>query len=492
MDLRERWLKIVEDLPESVGGIIQLVGEMPETTLDDIPLRDAVRYSARDADATCRIDPVLALRHRDLGLGLVEQIDLGAVPMFERMQANGIKISRKHFEDLGTLLHNLARGVEKEIWAIAGEEFNVGSGDQVARILFDKLRLRSFRKTKSKTRLATDEKTLQALRSEHPIVPLILDHREYTKLKGTYADALPRRARESDDRIYANFRITRTPTGQLAVSNPNLVAIPVESDLGRETRRGFIPREGCVMGTWDFNQFHMRVMAHLSGDEGLCTIFEHDLDLHTLTAADMFGVSVGNVDKVKHRFPAKRTGFGIINGITAVGLSRQFDKAAELGAEPHDEKECDEFIKAWFRLYPGVKKFQDRKIAEARRYGYASDQYGRRVYLPNIHAEREDVRAEAERQSYTQDTHGTAFGVMKKGMKLLWDYLREYWTWDQHLTIEPVLQIHDELLFEIQRELTGTRMVNEITELLKTAETLRVPLGVNHATGPNWGDLDKT
>lgn len=465
---------------------------MPETTLDDIPLRRAVVYAARDADCTCRIDPVLDIRYRDMGLAAVEEIDLGAVPMFERMQANGVRINRAHFKDLGTLLESLKGNVEQEIWRCAGEQFNVGSGDQVAEILFDKLGLKSYRKTKSRTRLATDEKTLQALRDKHKIVPLILDHREYSKLKSTYTEELPKLAREDNDRIYATFRITRTPTGQLAVSKPNLLAIPVESELGRETRRGFIPRDGCVMGTWDFNQFHMRVMAHLSGDEGLCTIFEHDFDLHTLTAADMFGVSIGNVDKVKHRFPAKRTGFGIINGITAVGLSRQFDKAAELGAEPHDEQECQDFIDAWFALYPGVKKFQTRKINEARRYGYSRDIYGRMVYLPNIHAEQESVRAEAERQSYTQDTHGTAFGVMKKGMKLFWDYLKLYWEQKDARTLEPILQIHDELLFEIDSELAkDKRKMDSITQLLKQSEKLRVPLGVNHATGPTWGDLDK-
>lgn len=471
--------------------MIEALGDLPDVTLDDIPLRKAVIYAARDADCTCRIDPVLDIPYQDLGLTQVEAIDLGAIPMFERMQANGIRISRRHFRDLGVLLSGLIAGVEREIYQCAGTEFNVGSGDQVADVLFGKLRLRSFRKTKSKTRLATDEKTLSALRDQHPVVDLIIQHREYVKLKGTYCDGMAQLARE-DDRIYGTFRVTRTPTGQLAVSNPNLLAIPVESDLGRETRRGFVPADGCVLGTWDFNQFHMRVMAHLSGDEGLCTIFEHDLDLHTLTAADIFGVSIGNVNKVKHRGPAKRTGFGIINGITAIGLSRQFDKNTEQGAEKYDEQQCADFIAAWFKIYPKVKKFQDSKIAFARRYGYSTDMYGRRVYLPNIHSENEQLRAEAERQSYTQDTHGTAFGIMKKGMKMFWDHLQLYWATDGKQRFEPVLQIHDELLFEIDKKLAqDVKRMDQITQLLKRAEKLRVPLGVNHATGPNWGDLDK-
>lgn len=469
---------------------------MPSVTLDDIPLKDAVYYSARDADATCRIDGPLSRKHADMGLAQVEEIDLGAIPMFERMQSNGILIDRKHFEDFGALLAVEMRRIEREAWALAGEEFSLSSSDQVAYILYGKLGLKTKRLTKSRTKESTDEKSLQSLRSEHSIIHLLLAHREMSKLRGTYAESLPRLA-ESDGRIRANFRVTRIPTGRLAVSNPNLLAQPTFTDLGREIRRGFVAPPGCVLGTWDLDQVEMRVMADRSQDETLCQIFRGGEDIHDQTASKMFGIPIGRLDKMRHRLPAKRVGFGIINGITGKGLSEQFTLAVEQGAEPHSEGESNDMIRAWFEIYPGVRKYMRRVADETRRYGYVRDMWGRIRYLPNIYSAKPWEREEAERQAVNHTIQGGAQGILKKGMAAIWEWMKDHTvhrtaTTLPMIVVEPLLQVHDELLFEITdheeiRNLTAATF----TQLLCGAVTLSVPIGAHNAFGPSWGDLEK-
>lgn len=490
VDPRARWKKIQADLPEECQAVEDILGPMPVGNLNDIPLDKAVRYSARDADATCRIDRTLDDRHGDMGLTRVEEIDLGAVPMFARMQQVGIAADRKHFEDLSSLFDVLLDETEDKVNRIGECEINPGSNDQVGFLLFGQLGLKPLKMTKGGTRESVDEKTLQALRDQHPVIPPILHYRELQKLRGTYAEAIPKLI-HSDGRIYADFRITRTPTGQLAVGSPNLLAMPVGSELGREIRRGFVAPPGTLLASFDYNQFHFRVMAHLSGDEKLCGLFQRGEDVHDATASEMFGIPKGQLDKVKHRLPAKRVGFGIINGITEVGLSAQFDLASEQGAEPHPAEECREFIDSWFEIYPGVRQFQKDAVCEARRYGFVRDMWGRIRYLPNIHSAIPTLREEAERQSFSHKIQGSAHGILKLAMASCWDYLQDFWRQNPKVRCEPILQVHDEKLYEVAESLTPdrSRFSEDIRTLMCGAAELRVPLESSGTFARNWAEL---
>jgi DNA polymerase-1 len=438
-----------------------------------------------------------------MGLDQTEEIDLGALPMFERMQSNGLLVDREHFVEFGKFLAYEMERVEAQVREMSGlPDLNLASGDQVAEMLYNAetslygnvagFGLSTKRMTKSRKRMATDEKALQVLRTRHPVIPLLLHHREVAKLKGTYCDSIPRLA-SADGRIRANFRVTRVPTGRLAASDPNILAIPAHSIFGREIRRGFIAPPGCVLATWDYSGVEMRCMAHESEDPTMLDIFRTGQDIHDQTASRMFGVPIVQLDKTKHRLPAKRVGFGIINGITGKGLSEQFDLAGELGAEPKSEAECDELIAAWFDIYPDVKRYMDRAASETRRYGFVRDHWGRIRYLPNIYSEIPRFREEAARQAVNHKIQGMAQGIIKRGMKLIWDYLLDWWrTTDAR--VEPLIQVHDELLFEgVEGIFDPDRysLKNDIGDLMKFAAQLKVPLEVNHATGSSWGDLEK-
>lgn len=463
---------------------------MPVGSLDDIELQEAVDYSGRDADVTMRVDTRMDSMHRDLGLGQIELIDLGAIPMFERMWRVGMLIDPGHFEAFSVLLQSEMDRLQVEIDDLAGEHINPNSGDQKAYLMYGKLGMETTRRTKSGKREATDKKALAQNQSRHPVVSKLREYGEMQKLKSTYSDAIPLLAGE-DGRIHGDFRITRTPTGQLAVGEPNLLAMPA-GDFGKEIRRGFVAAEGNCLGSWDLQGFHFRVMAHLSEDEKLCKLFRDGRDVHAETAAQMFGIPLGSVDKNKHRRPAKTVGLGIINGLTGVGLSAQFDLAAAAGeGETHDQDECEEFIKAWFDVYPGVANFQHDAVNECRRFGFVRDQWGRLRYLPNIHSALGNLRSEAERQSFSHKIQSTSHGVLKQAMAAIWKYLLIFWGGDNRkYYVEPILQVHDELLFEL-REMALHKVYwsAAIKECLCNTVELRVPLESSCSFAGNWAEL---
>lgn len=455
---------------------------MPIGTLDDVPLEEAVHYAARDPDCTCRVDSVLTLMGDANNLGGVEAIDLGAIPMFERMQATGIGIDKRHFRDFDAFLTMEMENLRDEINDMAGEVINPGSGEQVGYVLYGKLGLSTRRRTKSRSRESTDEKTLAPLRGLHPIVGKILDYKERDKLRGTYARAIPRLAGR-DGRIRGDFRVTRTPSGQLAVGSPNLLAMPV-GELGKEIRRGFVAGKGNVLGSWDYQGFHFRVMAHLSRDPELIKIFTTGQDIHDITASKMFGIPINQLDKYKHRLPAKRVGFGIINGITPQGLVAQADLAGEFGALAITEQEATDQMKAWFDIYKGVRQFQVDSVTMCRRNGLVRDEWGRIRYLPNIHSSLDNLKSEAERQSFSHRIQATAHGVLKQSMAAIWTWLE----WEKD--INPILQIHDELIFEcLDDEKKKLAWDTAIRSGLCDTVTLRVPLESSGTFALRWADL---
>jgi DNA polymerase-1 len=490
------WEKIQADFPDRCKDIEAAWGTIPSATLDDISLDKAVRYAARDADCTCRVDPHLTQIHSALNLAKVEEIDLAVIPYYERMHRNGTMVDPQHFHDFGQYLDALLDLKGSEIDSLVGEHVEMGhvnpnSGDQVAELLYRKLGLTTTRMTKSRKRESTDEKALQGNRKKHPIVPMILDYRELQKLKGTYVDGMLPWVHD-DGRIYSRFSLTSSPNGQTAAYDPNLLAIPVASEIGKEIRRGFIAPEGCVLGTFDLDQWFLRVTAHLSGDAKLIDMFHSGKDIHTETAAEIFKIPVSKVDKNKHRGPAKRTGFGICNGITGVGLSAQFDKYQELGGDPRTVEECDWLIESWLDIYSGVRAWQKKEMEFCRRHGYVKDMFGRIRYLPNIHSAIESLKAEAERQSFTHVVQSSAHCLKKIMEASIWQWLLEFWRDFSEFRLEPILEVHDELLFELtDNDFLKTYAGNEIKEIMETAYPLVVPIGVHVAFANNWASLEK-
>jgi uracil-DNA glycosylase family 4 len=468
--------------------VVDVLDEMPHATLDDVPLDRAIQYASRDSDATLRIDPVLDERIDAMGLRQVLNIDLAIVPAVERMQSVGMRTDLPHFQNLATRCDRIMEECQAKIKELTGSWINPNSGDQVAELLFDQLGLAPTKLTKSKTRPSTNDKVLEALRRTHPVVPCILDYREAAKVKGSFAIVLPRKTGK-DGRVHPTLRITRVSSGRLACTNPNLMAQPVRSDLGKLIREGFVADTGHLLSSHDLDQAEMRLMAHESEDPFMCEIFRDGRrDIHAETAARMFAISVNNVDKQKHRYPAKRVGFGVITGITGQGLADQMAMAGALKAngEPWTDGDCDDLIREWFSVYPGAKRYMNDCRAEARRYGYVRDMWGRIRYLPGIHSMKYWVREEAERQSHSHKIQAGAQGYIKIAMGRIWPYL-EQWRGEGHW-VEMLLQIHDELIHEFVEDLWPD-LDFVVQHELENAAVLRVPMKAGGHSAANWADV---
>lgn len=460
------------------------MGKMPEADLDDVPLEDAVNYACRDADATLRIFPILSQMIDDMSLREVYEMDLAVIPMVEQMQENGMRIDVPHFNRLEEKLTGMMGDKVLSICNLVPGlpiNFNPNSPPQVADLLFRQLKLKATKKT-SKGKDSTNDKVLEALRTSNPVLPFILDYRELSKARDSFCRVMPRLVSD-DGRVRCNLRVTRVSSGRLAASNPNLLAIPVRSDVGREIREGFIPDSGYVLGSWDLDQAEMRYMADESQDEGLCRIFrEGKVDVHTQTAADAFGKNPRDVTKIE-RYAAKRIGFGVITGITEVGL---FDQMALAGATGWTVSRCKDAIDAYFDLRKGVKSYMESCRSEARRYGFVRDRWGRIRYLPGVHSRIDSVRAEAERQSHSHKIQSGAQGLLKRAMVAMWPWMKE-----KGRDLKPLLQIHDSMLNEVKGDYDLMEEVDAGMQYYLTETTpLTVPMGAKGGYGENWGAIE--
>jgi DNA polymerase-1 len=453
---------------------------MPEATLDDIPREVAVRYAARDADATLRIYPILSGMIDSGGLREVYEIDMGIIPMIDRMHTVGMLIDVPHFQKLEKHLTTEMSRTQDKIKQITGYDINPASGDQTA-MLLTAVGIKLTRMTKGGQRESTNDKILESFRSHHPAVGLVCDYRELAKLRDTFCVVLPKLV-HPDGRIRCDFRITRVSSGRLAASHPNLLGIPVRSELGKEIRRGFVAAPGHVLGSWDLDQIEMRVMADESQDPTLCRAFLDGVDVHRLTGAMMFGKKPDKVTTAE-RYAAKRVGFGILYGISAGGLRDQMHMAGQMD---WTEESCQEAIDAWFKMYPKVRSYFDLCTAEARRYGYVRDRWGRIRYLPGVNSDIPRIREEANRQSVSHKIQAGAQGLIKRAMKEIWQMKKKM---TAHY-VEPLLQIHDELLFEVDdsegfKDSWSVYVVAALCNVTK----LRVPVKAKGGYGGNWGEL---
>ncbi len=512
--LRKRW----NDTDDLIVDMVEAVlGPMREADLDDVPLEQAVRYACRDADATVRIAPILRERHKALNLTRVGQIDHAIIPMVDRMQEIGYPINKDYFIWLSTDLHRRMIEVQEKIKAEFGVWINPNSGEQVADLLFRSVQEGGYgliptKHTKGSIdketgevkgrRGSTQDKVLEGLRSEHAIIPLILDYRGLSKAKTSFVDVAIRRAVWEGGQwvIHCNFRITRVSSGRLSATGPNLLAI-MGGELGWEIRFGYIAGEGYELGEWDLSQVEMRVMASEADDEFLISMINNDEDIHTGTADKMFHYGLTRpysknqikgkklVSGVSPRDPAKRTGFGVITGIQAPGLVDQMRLQGILVTE----EEAAQWIVDWLAACPAVPVYMDKCHREARAYGYVRDWAGRIRYLPGIHSPFRHIRAEAGRQSHSHKIQAGAQEIMKIGMAVIDDEVLPYWR-AQGKYIEPILQIHDAIKLRMKgftaedKELLDA----QVKAALFSAAPLgfKVPLDAGNGYAANWGELD--
>jgi len=421
------------------------------------------------ADFLLRAAPVLRAEVEKQGLDeLYEKIDLPLALVLARMEAAGVRVDDKELEIISVKSQEEISRLEKSIYESAGFEFNIKSTQQLAEVLFDKLNLQPPRKTRTKVR-STAAEVLEELALVHDIPKKVLEHRELSKLKATYADALPRLIHPASGRLHTRFNQTGTATGRLSSSNPNLQNIPVRTELGREVRAAFIASPGCQLLSADYSQIELRILAHLSEDAILVDAFQRGEDIHSRTALEVFGV--GPLAQTReHRRVAKVINFGVIYGLSAFGLAQQLSI---------DTKEAAKFIGAYFERYSGVKKYLDQEVARVRESGFSKSIFGRIRPIPEINSPQPNLRNFAERTAMNTPMQGAAADLIKLAMIEL----------DRRLATgyesRMILQVHDELLFE-GPEKEVPRLTKLAKEVMEGVYKLRVPLAVDTKVGPNW------
>jgi len=442
-----------------------------ELDVTAIPLETLAEYAAEDADVTWQ----LAGKLRPLLDGqeqVLHGIECPLLPVLVRMEMEGIEVDPAALVEIGGQLQQRINELSVSIAALAGRPFNLNSPKQLGEILFNELGLADKAKKTKTGQFKTDEATLATLAGKHPIIDEILEYREATKLKGTYLDALPGHIVVETGRIHTQFHQLVAATGRLASTDPNLQNIPIRSALGRQIRKAFVPRKGFTLLSCDYSQIELRVMGALAKDASMIEAFRENRDIHTATAAKVWGIAESEVSR-DQRSGAKMVNFGIIYGISAFGLSQR------LGIP---RGEAGEIIDNYFKEYPAIKEFMDRTIQEARMSGYVETLTGRRRYFPDLTSGNQTIRGNAERAAINTPIQGSSADMIKLAMIRIDGLLREgsYQT-------KMLLQVHDELVFDLAPD-EKEELVPRILEAMQTALPLpgEVPILVEHGTGANW------
>lgn len=454
-------------------AIEELIGAgARQKTMDTVADDKLSEYAAEDADVTLRLHRVLAPRlEADTELqGIFDAMEMPLVQVLAEMEMEGVAIDSGALRRYADFLRGRIAESERKIFSLAGFSFNVSSPKQVGDALFDKLKIDpNARKTKSGG-YATNEETLQKLAHENPIVAEILTYRGLCKLLGTYAEALPRLVCPRTGRIHTSFNQTVVVTGRLSSSNPNLQNIPVRDEDGRRVRECFVAKPGCKILSADYSQVELRIMAHFSQDEHLLSAFRNGEDIHTATAAKVFGVAAADVTPDMRR-KAKTANFGIIYGISAFGLAERLDIS---------RKEAKDLIDGYFANFPGVKAYMERCVEQARETGVVKTLFGRRRELPDINSRNATVRGVAERNAINAPIQGTAADIIKLAMIAVRDALRQ-----GGYAARMILQVHDELVLEVpEAELEAVSAL--VKEKMESACELDAPLTAEVGVGDNW------
>ena len=451
--------------------ISDLIGKgKKQITMDQVPVPVVCDYACADADIALRLSAVLGQELRTQGFEeLFTTIELPLISVLVEMEYNGIKLNVGALREMSDWLGEQMAALETEIHAEAGEAFNVASPKQLSRILFEKLGLAKGKRTK--TGYSTNSEVLADLAVAHRLPGLVLEYRHLSKLKSTYADALPRMVLPATGKVHTSFNQTATATGRLSSSDPNLQNIPVRTETGERIRRAFVPSgPGLILLSADYSQIELRILAHLSGDAELRKAFAADADIHRFVAAQIHGLAVEEVTTAMRR-AAKAVNFGIVYGLSPYGLSRALRVPV---------REAEAFIDGYFDRYPDVERFIDDTVARAREEGHVSTLCGRRRALPGLRERNRAMRSFAERAAVNTVIQGTAADMMKIAMNRIHQCLRQMRT-----AIRMLLQIHDELLFELPPE-EQSQAGDIVTAGMTGALQLDVPIKVNIATGKDW------
>lgn len=442
-----------------------------QKSMRDLPPEQIVDYAAEDADVTLRLKNYLEPKLEEVGVTqLFYEIEMPLVRVLAEMELNGVRIDTAALAETSEILTKRLSDIEKRIYELAGEEFNIASPKQVGEILFGKLKIVEKPKKTKTGQYVTSEEVLQQLSGKHEIVGKILEHRGLKKLLGTYVDALPKLINPRTGHIHTSFNQTATATGRLSSSDPNLQNIPVRGEDGKEIRKAFIPEEGCLFFSADYSQIELRVMAHLSGDENMIEAFRSGHDIHAATAAKIYKEDIADVTR-DQRTKAKRANFGIIYGITVFGLAERLDISRQ---------EASQLIDGYFITFPKVHEYMEKAKQTAREQGYVETFFRRRRYLPDINSHNGTVRGFAERNAINAPIQGSAADIIKVAMVRIYKRFK-----DENLRSKMILQVHDELNFSVVPEEKET-VERIVLEEMQGAYKLNVPLVADCGWGSNW------
>ena len=444
-----------------------------QITFDKVPLETAGPYAAEDADITLRLHEEVwpRLEAIDELARVYSDIERPLVPILLDMEHNGVLLDIDMLNDLSVEFASIMQKLETEAFNAAGQEFNLGSPKQLQQILFEKQGLPIIRKT-PKGQPSTAEDVLAELALDYPLPQLILDYRSLSKLKSTYTDKLPLQADPDTHRVHTSYHQAVAATGRLSSSDPNLQNIPIRTSQGRRIRQAFIAPEGFTLLAADYSQIELRIMAHLSADEGLTRAFAEDRDVHRATAAEVFDTPLDEVSQDQRR-SAKAINFGLIYGMSAFGLAKQLNITRHA---------AQEYVNVYFERYPGVQDYMDRTREQAKETGYVETVFGRRLYLPDINARNGQRRQYAERSAINAPMQGTAADIIKMAMLEVHDWLNE-----SGVKARLLMQVHDELVLEVaDDDLSHVR--DQVVSLMCDAASLNVPLKVDAGSGANWDE----
>jgi DNA polymerase-1 len=465
-------------LGEEMTHIEQLIGTgKHQLSMAEVAIDAAATYAAADAETTLRLLSIMQEQlQRVHGTRLMDEVETPLIPVLAQMEMTGVLLDLPLFKKLSDELTGRMAEIEKEVFEAVGKTFNLNSTQQLSEVLFDRLRLEPpdrGRKTAS-GHYSTSGSVLEALSGKHPVVDKVITHRELSKLKSTYLDALPAAVDPRTGRVHTSYSQTGAVTGRLSSSNPNLQNIPIRTEEGRRVRNGFIAAPDHVLLSVDYSQIELRIVAHMAHDEAMLSAFRAGQDIHAATAAAIYSVPLGEVTKEMRRH-AKAINFGLIYGMSAFGLTRSTELTLA---------EAEDFVKAYFAQFPGVKKYLDGIRKSAAQDGYVETLLGRRRYFPLLQTKANvAARNREEREAINAPIQGTAADIMKIAMVRIPSALQ-----DTRLAGQMLLQVHDELVLEVpQGELKKTAAI--VKEVMASAYEMDVPLSTEARWGNNWGEM---
>jgi DNA polymerase I len=465
-------------LGEEMTHIEELIGKgKKQISMADVAIESVATYAAADAETTLRLMPIEQVElERVNGTKILDEIDMPLSAVLADMEMIGALVDTEFFGQMSKELAGRLAEIEKEIFGHVGKTFNINSPQQLSDILFNHLRLEppdKGRKTATGF-YSTSADVLEALRGKHPVLDFILEHRELSKLKSTYVDALPAAINPTTGRVHTSYSQIGAVTGRLSSNNPNLQNIPIRTETGRKVRNGFIADKGNVLLSVDYSQIELRIVAHMAEDEAMLAAFRAGEDIHATTAAAIYDIELDQVTKDMRRH-AKAINFGLIYGMSAFGLTRSTELTLA---------EAEDFVKAYFRKFPGVKKYLDGMRRQAAEIGYVETLLGRRRYFPALQGKSNvQMKNREEREAINAPIQGTAADIMKIAMLKIPDALKA-----AGLKAKMLLQVHDELVLECpEKEMHKTAQV--VQETMANAYPMSIPLETEARAGVNWGEM---